>query len=95
MGMSSAVTGLIPKSVSGKMMGMGTSIATNVRRGGIGIMNNTAKGSTGRAIGRSINNAGKVMQAHPLRTAGGAMGAAGLGAAAMSRRRGSQNYPMY
>ena len=58
--------------------------------GGTGIMApKSVGGRTAIAAGRAMKMGSK----HPLRVMGGAAGAAG--AVGMSRRRGSQNYPMY
>jgi hypothetical protein len=94
MGVSSAVTGLIPKSVSGRMMSAGSAMATGVIKAGARVGRGAAAGSLADTIGnRGLLRAGGMMARHPMRTAGGAIGAAG--AIGMSRRRGSQNYPMY
>jgi len=95
-GMSSGVAGLIPKSVSGKMMGMGAGIARNVVKAGAKAGRGAAPGSFRDTVAnRGILRAGGAMARHPLRTSAGAIGLGGaIGARAMNRR-GSQNYPMY
>jgi hypothetical protein len=51
---------------------------------------------TGQAMaGRGLMSAGRYAQSNPNRTMGIAAGVAGGGAVAASRRRNSQNYPMY
>jgi hypothetical protein len=94
MGMSSAVTGLIPKSVSGRMMSAGSAMATGVIKAGARVGRGAASGSMADRIGnRGLIRAGGMMARHPMRTSAGAIGAAG--GIAANRRRGSQNYPMY
>jgi len=95
-GYSSAVAGLIPKSVSGKMMGMGAGIARGVVKAGAKAGSGARAGSLRDVIAnRGVLRAGGMMSRHPLRTAGGTIGLGGMMGARAMNRRGSQNYPMY
>ena len=101
MGMYGSMVGKIAGTSSGaRALRAITPMAERVTaRAGIG----GAAGYLGRKAGSSSGvrsqlygagaRAANAVAAHPMRAMGGAVGAAG--AAGMSRRRGSQNYPMY
>lgn len=101
MGMySSMVKGVTGSSMGAKALGMMGPLAKNVSRGvgnasarmGMKAMNSS--GARSAMYGTGMRAASAVAR-HPMRSigaAGAGLGAMGYGA---SRRRGSQNYPMY
>lgn len=101
MGMYSSMVGKIAGSSSGaKALGMMGPMAARVARGvgnasaDMGMKSMATSGIKSRMYGAGATAASAVAR-HPMRAIGGAgvaTGAAGYGA---SRRRGSQNYPMY
>lgn len=95
--MVSAVTG---SSIGAKALGMMGPTAAAVSRGAgrasarMGMKSMATSGARSRMYGAGATAASAVAR-HPMRSIGGAgvgLGVAGYGA---SRRRGSQNYPMY
>lgn len=79
------------RTISAKGMGMKMGAESNFYAGKGSIYGQVAK----KATGKNLMKAGNFIENNPNKAMGIAAGVTGAGAYGVSRRRGSQNYPIY